>query len=103
MSHKASTGVGKTNIASIGRERSLAGSTARYFRGKLYELRLSRGVKYQRDFAPATTLDSDDDTIALYHFDEGQGDVLTDSSGNEHHGKIFGATWVTGPGLKSLP
>ena len=32
--------------------------------------------------------------MALYHFDEGSGDVLKDSSGNGHDGKIVGAKWV---------
>ncbi len=32
--------------------------------------------------------------VAEWNFDEGQGDVLRDSSGNESHGKIHGATWV---------
>ena len=36
----------------------------------------------------------DEHTLALYHFDEGTGDVLKDSSGNGHHGKIVGAKWV---------
>ena len=36
----------------------------------------------------------DDDTLALYHCDEGQGDVLTDSSGNGHHARLNGATWT---------
>ena len=34
--------------------------------------------------------------MALYHFDEGSGDVLQDSSGNGHDGKIVGAKWVEG-------
>ena len=38
--------------------------------------------------------EADKDTIALYHFDEGNGEVLKDSSGNNHHGKIVGAKWV---------
>ena len=36
--------------------------------------------------------------MALYHFDEGSGDVLHDSSGNGHDGKIVGAKWVKGLG-----
>jgi hypothetical protein len=43
---------------------------------------------------PAAVLEADADTVALYRFDEGQGDKLTDSSGNGHHGKIVGAKWV---------
>ncbi|MGZ0173760.1 MAG: formylglycine-generating enzyme family protein, partial [Planctomycetales bacterium] len=43
---------------------------------------------------PTDQFTPDQDTIALYHFDEGSGDVLKDSSGNGHHGKIVGAKWV---------
>jgi hypothetical protein len=32
--------------------------------------------------------------LALYHFNDGTGNMLTDSSGNSHHGKIVGAKWV---------
>ena len=42
-------------------------------------------------------LQSDKDTLALYRFNEGQGDRLIDSSGNNHHGKIVGAKWVKQP------
>ncbi|MCA8994031.1 MAG: SUMF1/EgtB/PvdO family nonheme iron enzyme, partial [Planctomycetaceae bacterium] len=34
------------------------------------------------------------DTIAEFDFTQGSGDVLNDSSGNGHDGKIVGATWV---------
>jgi len=34
----------------------------------------------------------DAQTLALYHFDEREGDVLRDSSGNGHHGTIHGGT-----------
>ncbi len=36
---------------------------------------------------------SDRHTIALWHFNEGEGDSLYDSSGNRHHGQIKGALW----------
>lgn len=62
------------------------------------ELRVSKAARYSTDFRPLERLDSDTDTIALYHFDEGQGNVLTDSSGNSHHGKIVNAKWVSGLG-----
>ena len=32
--------------------------------------------------------------VACYRFDEGQGDVLHDSSGKENHGTIHGGVWV---------
>jgi len=40
----------------------------------------------------------DTNTLALYHCDEGRGDVLNDSSGHGHHGKIYRATWVKADG-----
>lgn len=65
----------------------------------LDEVRISKTRRYHLDrkpqeFTPPERLEADADTLALYHFDEGQGDVLNDSSGNGHHGKIIGAKWV---------
>ena len=62
--------------------------------GTIDEFRISTSVRYTADFTPADRFEPDADTLALYHFDEGQGDVLIDSSGNGHHGKIIGAQWV---------
>ena len=39
---------------------------------------------------------SDDGLVAEWHFDEGSGSVLKDSSGNGNDGVIYGATWVDG-------
>ncbi len=64
------------------------------FEGAIREVRFSKTARYDRDFTPRNRFESDPDTLALYHFDEGQGDVLNDSSGNNHHGKIVGAKWV---------
>lgn len=64
------------------------------FRGRLDEVRLSSIPRYADDFTPADRFEPDEDTLALYHFDEGRGDVLRDGSGNVHDGKIVGATWV---------
>ena len=51
-------------------------------------------ARYDTNFSPAERFDPDADTIALYHCDEGQGEALTDSSGNHHHGLIKNATWT---------
>ncbi len=69
------------------------------FEGTIDEFRVSTAIRYLDDFTPPTStqqFQADADTLALYHFDEGQGDVLKDSSGNNHHGKIIGAMWVRG-------
>ena len=62
--------------------------------GAIDEVRISKIARYSADFLPQRRFDSDASTLALYHFDEGQGDVLNDSSGNNHHGKIIGAKWT---------
>ena len=45
---------------------------------------------------------SDDGLVAEWHFDEGAGSVLKDSSGNGNDGVIYGATWVDGKYGKAL-
>jgi uncharacterized repeat protein (TIGR01451 family) len=44
----------------------------------------------------------DDGLVAEWHFDEGSGSVLADSSGNGNDGVIHGATWVEGKYGKAL-
>jgi hypothetical protein len=36
------------------------------------------------------------DMVGIWLFDEGTGDIARDSSGNNHDGEIFNATWVEG-------
>jgi formylglycine-generating enzyme required for sulfatase activity len=62
--------------------------------GDVDEVRVSSIIRYRDNFTPKNRFEPDADTIALYHFDEGQGDVLTDSSGKNRHGKIEGAKRV---------
>jgi tRNA A-37 threonylcarbamoyl transferase component Bud32 len=64
------------------------------FAGEIFEARVSKVARYDNDFTPQPRFEPDADTLALYHFDEGQGEVLYDSSGNGHHGKIVGGKWV---------
>jgi hypothetical protein len=64
------------------------------FKGVIDAVRVSKTVRYTKDFEPPAKLEPDEQTLAVYRFDEGQGTVLADSSGNDHHGEIRGATWV---------
>ncbi len=64
------------------------------FDGTIDTVRISKVARYDKNFTPPKRFEADADTLALYRFDEGQGDVLRDSSGNNHHGKIIGARWV---------
>ena len=69
-----------------------------YFRGTIDELRVSKVARYFQEFTPPQRHEPDANTFALYHFDEGTGEVLKDSSGNNHHGQIQGAKWVGASG-----
>ncbi len=63
------------------------------FTGIIDEVRVSGVGRYNKDFIPAR-LELDGDTLALYRFDEGQGEELKDSSGFDKHARIIGAKWL---------
>jgi formylglycine-generating enzyme required for sulfatase activity/Leucine-rich repeat (LRR) protein len=69
-----------------------------WFLGRMNGVRISKVARYDNDFTPDNRWMPDSDTIALFHFDEGQGTVLKDSSGNGHHGEVVGAKWVKADG-----
>jgi hypothetical protein len=53
-----------------------------YYSGNLDEFRLSDIIRYTSDFTPSTQpYETDQNTLALYHFNEGSGTVLMDFSG----------------------
>ena len=53
------------------------------FRGQIDEVRISAIARYTADFTPHTSPQVPDAyTIALYHFDEGSGDITADATGN---------------------
>jgi hypothetical protein len=64
------------------------------FSGWVDELRISDIIRYTEDFAvPTAPFTPDDNTLGLYHFDEGEGDTILDSSDTESHGiPSFGGT-----------
>jgi len=63
--------------------------------GTIDEIRISTAARYSRDFVPERHFQADADTLALYHCDEGQGNVIGDCTGKGHDGVIAGAKWVT--------
>jgi hypothetical protein len=67
------------------------------FQGTIDAVRVSTNARYAKDFVPEERLPADKDTLVLYRFDEGQGDVLHDASGNNYHCRIRGAQWVRLP------
>ncbi|QDV42575.1 Serine/threonine-protein kinase PrkC [Stieleria neptunia] len=69
-----------------------------HFYGIIDEVRISNIARYTENYTPVDRFENDEHTRALYHFDEGTGNVLFDSSGNHHHGTIRGARWVNADG-----
>lgn len=65
----------------------------RNLNGKIDEVRISSVARYGSNFVPKTHFDSDTDTRALYHFNEGAGNTVFDSSGHNNNGTIHDATW----------
>ena len=94
------------------------GATARYERdfdvsrgsawwppmqGFIADVRLSTNDRYPAAFVPQARLQADTSTIALWHLDEGQGQVANDSGAQSLHGAIRGATWALAPVRRSPP
>jgi hypothetical protein len=68
----------------------------RPFNGWIAEVRVSNIGRYYTTFVPQTRFATDANTMALYHFDEGAGSVVADSSGNGNDGSIQGSSaWTT--------
>jgi hypothetical protein len=72
----------------VGR-RERGGDTHSIYSGLIDEVRVSNVVRYTGDFELSTTpFEADDDTFALYHFDEAEGGVVKDASTNGNHGNL---------------
>ncbi|MBM82169.1 MAG: hypothetical protein CMJ78_16505 [Planctomycetaceae bacterium] len=65
-----------------------------FLNGFIDDLRVSKSARYDKDFAPPKRLVPDKDTLLLYYFDEGKGNVAIDASGNGLDGKLHNAKWA---------
>ncbi|WP_197443592.1 protein kinase domain-containing protein [Maioricimonas rarisocia] len=65
-----------------------------HFDGRIDELRISTTARYKLNFTPARRFEPDQQTRALYHFDDATGGLATDSSGNGYDGLVENARWV---------
>ena len=63
------------------------------FEGLIDEVRISNIVRYSNNFSPEYYFQSDANTLALYHFDEGTGNITDDASNYDNNGTIYGALW----------
>ena len=64
------------------------------FSGWLDQVHISKAARYQDEFTPPRRFEPDENTIVLYHFDEGEGTIAHDASGNGNDGKIYDCCWV---------
>jgi hypothetical protein len=81
----------------IGAEKHDEGTDYPSYSGFLDEIRMSDVVRYSARFTPPSgPFSNDDDTIAIYHFDEGRGDTLGDSAGSSDGQRRYGG-FTNGP------
>ena len=62
--------------------------------GEIDEVRFSSVVRYQTEFDPGEYLSPDSDTVGLWHFAAGSGDVAFDGGPIGNDGQISGAEWI---------
>jgi hypothetical protein len=74
----------------IGAEKHDAGSAYPSFNGWIDEVQVSTTLRYTADFTPPVApFQPDDQTVALWHFDEGDGTIAVDSTlGNLNPGQL---------------
>lgn len=77
----------------LGAEKHDAGAAYPSFHGWIDELRLSTTLRYRRAFTPtAHRFAVDAETAALYHLDEGSGNVIHDAAGSSDGRRRFGGS-----------
>jgi hypothetical protein len=97
----------------IGAEKHDAGFSFPSYSGWIDEVRLSTLLRYTVSFPrPSDPFVTDSNTVALYHFDEGSGDLIADSSGaaggpsdgvRKLGGTPAGPEWVNDTPFSMLP
>src|SRR5581483_12494229 len=70
--------------------------TGDIFSGVIDEVRISNVVRYTGSFTPSGPYVADANTKGLWHFDEGSGSTVADSSGNGNTGTLVnGPAWTS--------
>jgi serine/threonine protein kinase len=84
-----------TGTWSIGSAQLSLAGRRRFVACRVDEYRVSSNTRYTEAFTLADRFTADENTLVLYHFDEGDGDNLHDASGRGHDSQIGGARWVS--------
>ncbi len=88
----------KDALLVIGAEKHDIGAAYPSYNGWVDELRLSNTRRYSGGFTrPSGPFVTDASTAALYHFDEGSGSAIIDSSGGGSHGTLLFGGSPAGP------
>ena len=78
--------VNDTNVVEIGGTAKAGGT---FFNGQIDEVRISNNARYTSNFTPQSTeFTFDASTVGLWHFDEPNGQYVTDSSSNADTGTL---------------
>lgn len=68
----------------------------RHFEGTIDDVRFSTSARYTSNFTPpCPDLATDGNTKGLWNLNENNGVFAYDASGNDFHGDVYGANWVT--------
>ena len=76
--------------------------TGNWFKGKIDNLRISSVARYTEDFNPLHNFNTDNNTIAMYDFNEGFGSVASDLSGNGRNLSLFNTLYSSDTFFGSL-
>ena len=87
----------------IGADPDDKGNFSLPFPGAIDEVRISTTARYDADFTPARRFEPDAETWALYHFDDGVGLTVRDSSSAGRHAALQGGEWIPGLAVENLP
>ncbi len=82
-----------TTTTIVGATANDNGGIKSWHHGRMDELRVSSVVRYADTFVPARRHTPDNHTVGLWHFDEGTGGSVVDSSSNAHVGNAYQVEW----------
>ena len=94
VAHAAQSGPLKGNRLPfiVGADVDSRGRPTSFSRGLVDEVRLSKEAIYSEPFEPERRLERGEATVLLLHMDRIFGNLLLDSSGRGHHGRLRGGT-----------
>jgi len=87
----------------IGASWKVGGEFENHFDGIIDEMRVSNVARYTENYSPARRLAVDEHTLALYHCDEEEGEVLKDESPRQNDGRVVGASRVRADAVVASP